>query len=164
MEPLIFNIFICFFEKQVVSCLLSLSSVFSYKKYVYVKALHFTPRKHARGLAPWDLFMQAHRGLGRQWNPSKNPRGYRWASFSASRWQAHNSRPFQPGGSYLSSTFSFHFRRFTIRRLVTFYRLKVVFVLFLSLHSLSSYQDAGFFVFLTLLLEIVPTLWSGADS
>lgn len=29
---------------------------------------------------------------------------------------------------------------------------------------MSSYQDAGFSVFLTLLLQIVPTLWSRADS
>lgn len=41
--------------------------------------------------------------------------------------------------------FLFISRRFTILRLVTFYRFKVAFFLFLSFHSLSSYQDASFF-------------------
>lgn len=43
-------------------------------------------------------------------------------------WQAYNFQPLRLRNSHLSYTFSFRFGHFTIPRLVTYYKLKVVFL------------------------------------
>lgn len=79
-------------------------------------------------------------------------------------WPTHRFQPSRLWNFDLSFTLSFPFRQnFTILRLINIYKLRFPpFCAFLS-SATSSDQNAGSFVFLTLFLEIVPTLWSWAD-
>lgn len=79
-----------------------------------------------------DLLMQASdQPWTRTCNLSRNPVEL-YCSPVSSLWHAYNFQPFRLHNSHLSCTFSFPFRRFAVPRLVTHYRLKVVF--FLSVH------------------------------